>query len=187
MAPEVVPPRADAGRSRACFMTSERLGFGTWTTDDDALATAIWGDPEVTRLSGGPFTPVQVRTRLEAEISNLLHHGIQYWPLFRRDTGAPVGCCGLQPRDPAAGVLELGYHLRREAWGQGYATEAGRAVIAWAAARGVPALFAGHHPQNHASGRTLRKLGFTYTHDEHYPPTGLLEPCYLLRLTDEGG
>jgi len=165
------------------FMVSERLGFGSWTQDDLPLAAAIWGDPEVTRLTGGPFTPRQVQARLDAEISNLLHHGIQYWPLFRLDTGEHVGCCGLRPRDMDAAVMELGFHLRREAWGHGYASEAAKAVIAWAPTKGVAALMAGHHPQNHASGRALQGLGFIYTHDELYPPTGLMEPCYLLKVT----
>jgi ribosomal-protein-alanine N-acetyltransferase len=45
---------------------------------------------------------------------------------------------------------------------------------------GLKALFAGHHPENAASERLLRKLGFRFTHQEIYPPTGLLEPAYLL-------
>jgi RimJ/RimL family protein N-acetyltransferase len=44
----------------------------------------------------------------------------------------------------------------------------------------LKALFAGHHPENIASERLLRKLGFRYTHQEIYPPTGLLNPAYLL-------
>jgi [ribosomal protein S5]-alanine N-acetyltransferase len=43
------------------------------------------------------------------------------------------------------------------------------------------ALFAGHNPNNHASRRLLEKLGFQYTHDELYRPTGLHHPSYLLR------
>jgi [ribosomal protein S5]-alanine N-acetyltransferase len=45
---------------------------------------------------------------------------------------------------------------------------------------GVKALFAGHNPGNAASRRVLEKLGFRYTHDEYYPPTGLDHPSYLL-------
>lgn len=115
-------------------MTSERLGFGRWREEDGALATAIWGDPEVTRLTGGPFTPEQVHERFTTEISNLRRDGIQYWPIFRLGAGEHLGCCGLRPRDVGAGVLELGFQLRREAWGRGYASEAAQTVIAWAAA-----------------------------------------------------
>ena len=45
---------------------------------------------------------------------------------------------------------------------------------------GVKGLFAGHNPGNAASRRVLEKLGFRYTHDEYYPPTGLNHPSYLL-------
>ncbi len=176
------PPGNTSEPQRGYHMTSDRLGFGTWEKEDGKLATAIWGDPEVTRLTGGPFTTEQVYERLVTEISNLRSDGIQYWPIFRLDTGEQLGCCGLRPRDVAAGVLELGFQLRREAWGQGYASEAAKTVIAWAAANGIAALIAGHHPQNHASARALRRLGFTYTHDEHYSPTDKMEPCYRLQI-----
>ena len=108
--------------------------------------------------------------------------GFQYWPMFSLDTGEHVGCCGLQPRDPAAGVLELGYYVRHGHWGRGYAAEAAQAVISHAfGALGVRGLFAGHHEDNQASRRILENLGFRYTHHEFYPPAGLDEPCYLLR------
>jgi len=73
---------------RDYFMVSERLGFATWQEDDARLAAAIWGDPEVTRLTGGPFTSQQVGERLAAEIANLRRHGLQYWPIFRLGTAS---------------------------------------------------------------------------------------------------
>ena len=45
---------------------------------------------------------------------------------------------------------------------------------------GVSGLFAGHHPGNGASRRLLQRLGFRYTHDAFYGPTGLHHPSYLL-------
>lgn len=163
------------------FLITERLGFREWRRDDEALIRAIWGDPGVTRFSGGPFTDAQVLQRLADEIANLERFGVQYWPIFRRDDGAHLGCCGLRPKD-GPDDFELGFHLCRDAWGQGYALEAARAVIAWAPATGATSLMAGHHPDNHASARLLGKLGFVYYGDEYYPPTGLLEPCYRLTI-----
>jgi RimJ/RimL family protein N-acetyltransferase len=43
------------------------------------------------------------------------------------------------------------------------------------------ALFAGHHPDNHASCRILEKLDFKYIGTNYYPPTGLYHPSYELR------
>jgi RimJ/RimL family protein N-acetyltransferase len=58
---------------------------------------------------------------------------------------------------------ELGYWLTPDAWGRGYATEAGRAVLAMAPSLGVRRVHARHHADNAASGRVLRKLGFCVT------------------------
>ena len=122
----------------------------------------------------------EIRARLALEIAREKEHGFQYWPLF---AGAEtfVGCCGLKPREPEKKIVELGFHLGADHWGKGYATEAGRAVIehAWSVV-GASAIFAGHHPQNEGSRRALEKLGFVKTHDELYPPTGLIHPGYLL-------
>lgn len=169
---------------RLYFMRSPRLGFGVWTADDLALAMGLWGDGRVTRLIGGPFSEKQVRERLAREVANRAAHGIQYWPLFRLADDEHVGCCGLRPWPEQDDVLELGFHLRFDHWGQGYAFEAAQAVIhhAFTALR-VAGLFAGHHPENAASRALLLRLGFRYTHDAFYPPTGLHHPSYLMTAT----
>jgi ribosomal-protein-alanine N-acetyltransferase len=157
-----------------------RLRFRAWSEDDLPLATALWGDPRVGALVGGPFDQPQVRARLTSELANQATHGVAYWPIALVD-GTDVGCCGLRPREPARRIYELGFYLCVEHWGQGYAVEAGRSVIAFAFdALDAPSLFAGHHPDNHASRRALDKLGFRYTHDELYPPTGRKHPSYEL-------
>jgi [ribosomal protein S5]-alanine N-acetyltransferase len=167
---------------RAYFLTSPRLGFSTWSHDDLPLAMDLWGDPNVTRLTGGPFTAAQVAERLLREIENLKQRGIQYWPVFLRETGQHVGCCGLQPHDDGNGIYELGFQLRQKYWGHGFGREAAQAAISHSfTALGVRTLYAGHHPLNDASRRLLQGLGFRYTHDEFYAPTGQIEPCYLLR------
>ncbi len=167
------------------FMRTSRLGFSTWSEADLALAIALWGDSRVTRLIGGPFPEGRIRERLAEEIATQARFGYQYWPLFRLADDAHVGCAGLRPVHGTEGVLELGFHLRPEHWGQGLATEAARAVIQYAFTTiGVGALVAGHHPRNDASRRVLRRLGFRYTHDEHYPPTGLDHPSYALTAAE---
>jgi len=166
---------------RTYFLESTRLGFRTWSEADIELAWSLWGDPEVTGWIGGPFSRGDVADRLRREIDTADRHGIQYWPIFLLADSSHVGCCGLRPYRPEEQVLELGVHLRRPFWGQGLAPEAGHAVIRYAfEALGARAIFAGHHPRNEGSRRLLQKLGFVYTHDEFYPPTGLQHPSYLL-------
>ena len=170
---------------RDYFLRSTRLGFGIWTAEDLPLALGLWGDPDVTKLTGGPFSKAQVLERLSREIVGRERHGIQYWLIFLLRTGEHVGCCGLQPHNPIDGVVELGFQLRKMFWGQGFGREAAETVITYAVTTlGVSGLYAGHHPNNEASRRTLEALGFRYTHDEFYPPTGQVEPCYLLQKED---
>ena len=167
------------------FLRTARLGFRTWAAADLALALDLWGDLAVTRLIGGPFTPEQIRRRLEREIATFESHAIQYYPLFLLETGDHVGCCGLRPCQPDHHVHELGFHLKQAFWGKGYASEAAQAVIAYAfATLGAAALFAGHNPANDASRKLLLRLGFRYTHDEYYAPTGLHHPSYRLTAAE---
>ena len=160
---------------------SDRLAFRRWRADDLDLAAALWSDPEVTRFIGGAAPPDAVAARLAAEIASEAEVGFQYWPIFQRSDGAHVGCCGLRPYRPAERIHELGVHILPAFWRRGLALEAARAVIAHAfGPLRARALFAGHNPHNDASRSLLARLGFRYTHDELYPPTGLLHPSYLL-------
>jgi RimJ/RimL family protein N-acetyltransferase len=149
-----------------------RLTFRWWREDDGELARQLWGDPRVTARLGS--VDPQQRLRSELELARL--HGVQYWPIFQGDSFS--GCCGLRPHGDR---YELGFHLCAAQWGKGLATEAARAVIAHAFdTLHAPTLFAGHHPDNESSRRTLIKLGFRHTHDAPYPPTGLDHPSYEL-------
>src|SRR5262245_2956927 len=101
-----MPSWSHAGRSRresdtrwraprmlAPVPLTARLAFRAWRADDLHLAQELWGDPEVAGLitAQGRFTEEQVRERLAQEIATREEHGVQYWPVFLRDTGAHVG------------------------------------------------------------------------------------------------
>ena len=178
------PPNALMTES-SYFLHSQRLGFRRWSEDDLPLAVALLGDPEGTRLIGGPFDEDAIRSRLAREIEQQYLHGFQYWPIFLLENGEFVGRCGLRPCLRGERVLELGYHLHPAFHGRGLAQEAARAVIAHAFdTLGVDGLFAGHHPDNVPSANVLAKLGFRYDRDEFYEPTGRMHPSYLLARQD---
>jgi RimJ/RimL family protein N-acetyltransferase len=157
---------------------TERLRFGTWSMDDVERAVSLWGDPDVMRFIGGPYTREKAIARVEGEIANLEMYRVQYWPVFQDDQFA--GVCGLRPRQD---IFTLGFHLLPSHWGRGLAVEASRAVIDYA--RDVihtPQLYAGHHPENDRSRRVLESLGFEFWREELYPPTGVMHRGYLLTL-----
>lgn len=167
------------------FLSTKRLVFRCWTEQDVELAMGLWGDPNVTKyiVAQGRLTKDQIREKLFLEITTAKEYGLQYWPIFLRQSSKHVGCCGLRPYDVPRNICEFGVHIRSIFWRRGLATEAGWAVIDYAFSTvGVRGLFAGHNPKNETSRNLLQKLGFRYTHDEYYPPTGLHHPSYLLTV-----
>jgi RimJ/RimL family protein N-acetyltransferase len=172
-----------AASPRSVFMHSARLSFRNWAETDEAIAFELWGDPLVIRYIDAreKLSIDEVRQRLAREIAGVRDFGVQYWPIFLRSTDAHVGCCGLRPYDLSRNIYELGFHIRSSLWGQGFATEAALRVMAYAFTElDVSALFAGHNPHNTVSRHLLQKLGFRFTHDEYYEPTGLYHPSYML-------
>lgn len=82
----------------------------------------------------------------------------------RKAAGDVIGYCGLTDRSSGpAGEPELAFELLRAVHGNGYATEAGQAVVAWADESGIARLWAGVWDWNVASRRVLAKLGFRET------------------------
>ncbi len=168
------------------FLKTARLGFRCWSAEDLPLARGIWGEPLVTRFVGGPFSNEQVRERLVREILSMRAYHVQYWPIFLLTTGELVGCAGMRSRNPEKHIFSMGFYLRPQYWGQGFAVESGATVIAHAFNNlHIHELFAAHHPENFVSAKVLAKLGFTFTHNELYPPTGLMHAAYSLKPPKE--
>ena len=167
------------------FLTSQRLGFRVWQLADLPLAQTLWSNPDVARFLGTPPTPQAAAERLQNEIALNAERGMQYWPIFLLDSGLHVGCAGVRPYRDDTGTFELGYHLLPDFWGQGLAGEAARAVMRYAfTTLGVSELFAGHHPDNPASGRVLTRIGFRYAGMQFYAAWNADEPTYRLTLEE---
>ena len=80
----------------------------------------------------------------------------------RRDTGRFIGWIGLQHWDHDNRSANLGYVFAEHAWGQGYATEAGRALLEWGFdVMDLNRVSAQTDTRNEASARVLTKIGFT--------------------------
>ncbi len=74
-----------------------------------------------------------------------------------------IGCIGIDDAEDAPGAVELGYWIARPYWGQGFATEAGRAVLEIARTLGHSRVVASHFYDNPACGKVLKKLNFEPT------------------------
>ena len=151
------------------FARTERLLLRPgWAEDAPALAQAIADEAIVRNLATAPW-PFALRDA-EAFLAAPRDPVYPSFLIFERTAAAPalVGACGLGRRP--SGAVELGYWIARDSWNQGFATEAGRALLDIAEALGLPQLEASFFIDNPASGRVLEKLGFA--------PTGLSAPRY---------
>lgn len=149
------------------FARTERLTLRpAWPEDAAELAAAIGHDTVTRMLSRVPYPYALsdaedfcARPRRADEPCFLIVSHDLTWP-----DGAPAIVGGIGLSDLGGPDLELGYWLTPAAWGRGYATEAGRAVVAMARhALGLRRIGGWHFADNPASGAVLRKLGFRPT------------------------
>ena len=171
------------------FARTERLMLRpAWPEDAAALAAAIGHDAVARMLTRvpHPYTAVDAHAWIMAPCAPAE-------PRFLIETlerGAPVLIGGIGLSDAVDGAANLGYWLRTDAWGRGYATEAARAVLDLARhALPLTRLTASHFADNPASGRVLRKLGFrpTGTAELHSSARGgpAAAIAYALDLDDD--
>ena len=128
--------------------------------DIGAIYARYSNDPEVTRYLGWPRHNTVEDTRAFVQFSDAEWHR---WPagpylIEARHTGVLLGSTGLAFETPQRAAT--GYVLALDAWGQGYATEALRTVVAIASSVDVRRLYALCHPQHAASRHVLEKCGF---------------------------
>ena len=112
-----------------------RLVLRQWREDDLAPFAALNTDPEVMRFFEEPLTRERSDAWAQYIAARIDELGWGLWALERRDTREFIGFTGLQvPRHelPFNPCVEVGWRLARSAWGQGFATEAGRASLAHA-------------------------------------------------------
>jgi RimJ/RimL family protein N-acetyltransferase len=106
----------------------------------------------------------------EGPLASYATHGHGLWMVQHRETGNPMGMCGLIKRDRLP-ELDLGYALCPEFWGLGYAREAAAACLAWGRATlGLQGILAIVTPGNAASIRLLEALEFQRTGTMTYAP-----------------
>ena len=152
------------------FARTERLLLRPgWLEDAPALFQGIRDETIVRNLASAPW-PYHMADA-EAFLATERDPAEPVALIFRRTAGAPqlVGTIGIGRRPD--GEMDLGYFIARPFWGRGYATEAGRAMIAFARhSLRMEKLSAGYFLDNPASGLVLAKLGFR--------PTGVVVPRY---------
>ena len=148
------------------FIRTRRLFLRpAWAEDARALFEAIGCWDVVRNLARAPW-PYAIEDAESFVAGQRLEPGETSLLIFARTAGDPllVGSIGFGRSRGAEYEPELGYWIAPDHWDCGYATEAGRAVLATAFdGLRLPALTAGHFLDNPASGAVLQKLGFAAT------------------------
>ena len=145
---------------------TERLVLRGWAQGDFDAYAAANADPEVQRFLGGPQDREQSWRSLATHIGHWQLRGYGQWALERRSDGRVIGRAGLWNPEGWFGV-EVGWKLERDAWGNGYATEAAAASLDWAWRNlDVDRVLSVIAPDNEASLRVARRLGMRKLRDD---------------------
>jgi RimJ/RimL family protein N-acetyltransferase len=145
---------------------TERLILRTWQPADRADYSKHLNTPAVTANVGGLQTDAEMAAAFERIDGYQRDTGHTFWAVERKADGAFLGFCGLKianvPGTPIDGEIEIGWRLREDAWGQGYAKEAAQAALGWAWANlDRDRIVSFTIPANRASWGLMERLGMT--------------------------
>lgn len=175
------------------LFTSERLGFRTWNEGDKPMFNAMNADPEVMRhFPSGPLSEEASTDFLVRLEDHYQKYGHQYFAADLLASGETVGFVGLAYQtyeSPFTPAVDIGWRLKRSAWGKGYATEGAKVCLAF----GFNTLDIDHIistciPQNQASENIMQKIGMKKVGEFDHPklmdhPT--MKTCVVYRINKE--
>lgn len=161
------------------FLKTDRLVLRRLTEQDVDNLVDLDADPEVMRyLTGGKSTPRavvrdEIMPRLLAYYEK--HPSYGFWAAIEKSSGTFVGWFHFRPNPEQTRSdgsiregIELGYRLRREAWGNGYATEGSLALIRKGFTElGVQRVYAETMVVNTGSRRVMEKAGLRFIRTFH--------------------
>lgn len=172
-------------------LQTERLRLRPIRPGDAQLQFHHLNAPEATRHLGGPLTLELIEEKHAKSMAFHASEGFGWLMVFERESGEPVGHCGLKRVDSEGaknpGDVEIGWMIRQDRWRRGYASEAVRAVLRWAFEdHGAQHVVALTSQANEPSWRLMERLGMERREDldfddPRFPPED--NPTILYRLT----
>ncbi len=156
------------------MIETDRLLLRNWRSDDFEEFVTHTNTPAVMRWLGGVKDPQLLRERLANHFMAWQEKwGFTFWAVERKEDGALIGFCGIKlgddPGSPVEGDYEIGWRLREDAWGKGYAKEAAIASLDFAFQRLDPGRVVALTVQgNEPSWGLMERLGMTRRPDLDY-------------------
>jgi RimJ/RimL family protein N-acetyltransferase len=144
-------------------ITTDRLVLRRLTHDDFDAVRRIHSDPEVMWVYGEVFSEDKTREFIQRNLDRYEKHGVAFFAITLKNDGELIGCGGIIMQETDQGVEpEIGYQIRRDQQGNGYATEMARACIQYA----FGTMKANHiisliRPDNMPSRRVAEKNGLS--------------------------
>lgn len=140
--------------------TTERLALRPLDAGDLAFLAEVNGDAQVMAfITGRASSIVETAAELEASVGTR-------WLTFTRSDGRFLGWVGAVPT-PEGDQFDVGWRFKRSAWGHGYATEAGGALITQLFAEGAQRVFAQTMAVNARSRAVMERLGLRHCRTFH--------------------
>jgi len=176
------------------FFDTARLKVRPWTLEDTPAALAMYGDPEVMRYLGrdGAGATIESEEEMRLRLARAIERygnsekGYIYGAVESKIEGAVIGTALLKPLELSDGSIaedeiEIGWHLAKAYWRQGFGTEIGVGLIEYGLRKlDLPELHAIAYPANAASIRIMQKIGMEHLRstDRYY---GVIVEHYLVR------
>jgi ribosomal-protein-alanine N-acetyltransferase len=149
-------------------LNTDRLVLGPWTVEDAHSGLAIFGRSEVTHWLTPAIEPIHDEAGMLAAVERWAKEDAEdeppvgHWAVRRREDDLLLGSITLRRLPPFQEDLELAWQFAPEHWGNGYATEAARAVAAWAFDDSAHEVFAVMRPANARAEKLARRLGMQW-------------------------
>jgi [ribosomal protein S5]-alanine N-acetyltransferase len=143
------------------MVETERLLLRLLTPEDTEALAAVLSDPIAMRWYPRPFSRPEVEQWIARNRERYNDEGYGLWAMVLKQGGTMIGDCGLVLQDvDREGLVEVAYHVRRDHWGRGYATEAAQACMKYAFENlKVERVVSLIRPENQPSWRVAEKNG----------------------------
>ena len=144
-------------------LETARLRLREFAESDVDSLLAVLGDPIAMQYYPAPLDREGVAAWIAQNRARYQRDGYSLWAMLLKNTGDLIGDCGCILQDvEGTNHIEVGYHVRRDLWGKGYATEAAKACMEHAfKILGASRVISMIRPENSQSRRVAEKNGMT--------------------------
>lgn len=155
------------------LFTSARLGFRTWSLDDVDHFAALNADPEVMKHFPAPLTREETIDFIHRLMAHQEKWGYCYFAVEVLESDEFIGFIGLARQEYESAftpATDIGWRLKRAAWGKGYATEGAKRCLEWAFDElNEQQIISTCTLANTPSENVMRKIGMTKKGEFNHP------------------